>query len=79
MACKGLDTCDFLNELSSSAPIACGMVMATNCDNINFSCKGYRSSKEIGVDNVPDYQWPNNKLGVMEFIMDRRRGISITG
>ena len=79
MACKNLDSCTFLSELSSSTQIACSMVMATYCDNNSFSCKGHRSTKEMDEDDVQDYQWPNNRMEAMEFIMDKRIGISITG
>ena len=79
MACKNLDSCTFLSELSSSTQIACSMVMATYCDNNSFSCKGRRSTKEMDEDDIPVYQWPINKMEAMELIMDRRKGISITG
>jgi hypothetical protein len=70
MTCEKLDSCVFLDELYSQVPLAGSMVMATLCHDNKFSCEGYKRSRTT-MGDVPQYfQWPNNKMDVMEHIFE---------
>jgi len=70
MECEKFDSCVFLDELYSQVPMAGSIVMTTLCHDNKFSCEGYKRSRTAMDDAPQNFLWPNNKMEVMEHIIE---------